>query len=515
MKGKHSAVSYTSSATASRFHQSQARIKLLVGPVGSGSSTACIFDFIMRAVRQRPDPSGVRRHTVLVARNSYPKLKTTVAKTIINWLPEASGFELSGQAPITGTFEQDLPDGTRVKLDIILMAFQDASKIEEDLRSFEYSSLWINEAKENHPWLLKYGQQRLGRAPAKVPDPDDPDPNGPNPYPPLFNGCDEPTIILDTNMYDDDEWLYDFFHVKHIDNPNIVKFEQPGALLECDPEDEGARYFEYLDTYLKENPQAENIRWLPGEYDYYWNILETSPETVWCDVLNRVGSTQSGKPVFSSYYYNDRVQYKPYYIEPNPSYPLLIGVDWGVRYSAYVFCQFYNGGLKILEELVIKDLGLVQQMDDFVIPLVNTKYSNISSRIAIADPAGKARDPIDGIPQYTLLTTRWGMPCKLAITNSPSARIDAMKNLLRREGGVEISSNIVMVRKGFSGKYKFKEVRGSVGATEMRYRDEPDKNEFSHPMDALCYVALEVTSDLTITDLENLYSEDNSPLVLI
>lgn len=513
--GKQQVVSYAASPTASRFHQSEARIKLLVGPVGSGSSTACIFDFILRAIRQTPDPDGVRRHTVLIARNSYPKLKTTVKKTLEHWIPDAVGFELSGQAPITGCIERPLGDGTSMKLDIILMAFQDASKIEEDLRSFEYSSLWINEAKENHPWLLKYGQQRLGRAPAKISDPSDPDPNGPNPYPPLFNGCDEPTILLDTNMYDDDEWLYDFFHIKHADNPNIVKFEQPPALMECEVDDPEGRYFAYLDTYLKENPDAENIRWLPAEYNYYWNILETSPETVWTDVLNRVGSTQSGKPVFSSYYYNDRVHYKPYFIKPNPSYPLLIGVDWGVRYSSYVFCQYYNGGLKILEELVIKDLGLVQQMDDFVVPILNTKYIECTNRISIADPAGRARDPIDGIPQFTLLTSRWGLPCRLAISNSPSARIDAMKNLLRREGGLEMSSNITVIRKGFQGKYKFKEKRGLVGATEMQYRDEPDKNEYSHPMDAVCYVALDVTSDATVDLMSNDYAQDDSPLVLV
>jgi len=325
---KKQVVTYNASPTASEFHRSKARIKMLVGPVGSGSSSACLFDCMMRCVEQTPDPDGVRRRTVLICRNSYPKLRTTVKRTMEHWIPDGTGFELTGQAPIMGSLERPLGDGTSMKLEFILMAFDEPSKIEDDLRSFEFSDLWINEAKENHPWILKYGQQRLGRAPAKIAHPDD---TLENPLPPIFNGCDNPTIILDTNMYDDDSWLYKFFHEDHANSEGIKRFEQPPALLETGPEDPESTYFGYLDIYLKNNPAAENIKWLPNGYDYYWNILETAPETVHTDVLNKLGSIQSGNPVFSSYYYNDRLHWKPTPYAGNPNYPLLIGVDCQTR----------------------------------------------------------------------------------------------------------------------------------------------------------------------------------------
>lgn len=490
-QSKRRVVTYNASPTASQFHTSKAGIKLMVGPVGSGSSSACLFDCMMRCVAQTPDPEGVRRRTVLVCRNSYPKLRTTVKRTMEHWIPDTTGFELTGQAPIMGKVERPLGDGTTMCLEFILMAFDEPDKIEDDLRSFEFSDLWINEAKENHPWILKYGQQRLGRAPAKIAHPDD---TPQNPMPPIFNGCDNPTIILDTNMYDSDGWLYKFFHEDHANSERIKKFEQPPALIECSSDDPDGRYFEAKDIFIKENPEAENIKWLPGGYEYYWNIVETAPETVWTDVLNRVGSVQSGLPVFNSYYYNDRLHWKPTPMAPDPNYPLIIGVDWGTRFAAFVFCQFIDSCLHVFEELVTQDKALISQMDDDVIPLLNTVFPNIRDRVIVADPAGKIRDPLEGIPIKTQLEMRWGIKVREPNSNSPTVRIDAQKELLRREGGFQMHHKIATIRKGFQGKYQLKRQAKADSVGNVTFSNQPDKNFYSHPMDALCYVALDVTA---------------------
>jgi hypothetical protein len=49
------------------------------------------------------------------------------------------------------------------------------------------------------------------------------------------------------------------------------------------------------------------------------------------------------------------------------------------------------------------------------------------------------------------------------------------------------------LRKGFRGRYQHKRIK-IVGSAE-RYHDAPDKNEFSHPHDALQYVATKVFGD--------------------
>ena len=50
-----------------------------------------------------------------------------------------------------------------------------------------------------------------------------------------------------------------------------------------------------------------------------------------------------------------------------------------------------------------------------------------------------------------------------------------------------------MLRKGLLGRYQYRRVKIS-GAAE-RYHDEPEKNEYSHPHDALQYVATRTFGD--------------------
>ncbi len=79
-----------------------------------------------------------------------------------------------------------------------------------------------------------------------------------------------------------------------------------------------------------------------------------------------------------------------------------------------------------------------------------------------------------------------------AITNDPRARQEAVKKYLTKmvmdgQPGLVVDPKASLIRKGFMGNYHFKRVQ--VGNDE-RYRDVPDKNEYSHPHDALQYVAL-------------------------
>jgi hypothetical protein len=66
-----------------------------------------------------------------------------------------------------------------------------------------------------------------------------------------------------------------------------------------------------------------------------------------------------------------------------------------------------------------------------------------------------------------------------------------------------------MLRKGFMGRYQYRRVKIS-GASE-RYHDEPDKNEFSHPHDALQYVATRVFGD-AVRGREESMRDFNTPL---
>ena len=45
---------YQAEPTASRFHNSNAPVRLIKGPEGSGKSSACVIEILLRAMKQRP-----------------------------------------------------------------------------------------------------------------------------------------------------------------------------------------------------------------------------------------------------------------------------------------------------------------------------------------------------------------------------------------------------------------------------------------------------------------------------
>ena len=460
----------------------------------------------MRAMTQTPSPDGVRRRRVIVARATYPQLKTTVVPTLKNWLPKASGFEVTGQSPIVGSLEVDLGDGTRVELEFMLVAFDDAQKTEQMFASFEYSDLWLNEANTLSYDVLKYGQLRLGRYPPKIPDPDNPDQL-------LFDGCDKPTIILDSNGYADDSWVFDFFDTVHRDNPNIVMFHQPPALMRAEANEEGARYVEALDIWLKENPEAENIRFLPGGFEYYWNVVETSPDRILADILVEVTVSRHGKPVYTAEQYRDAEHYSSNRIDPQVGHQLLIGYDPGVRYSGWVFAQYIDAQLRVLDEFLIEDKAMAAQMEEFVVPLLNTRYLNIQDRVILMDPAGRARDSVEGVPLYVHLQNKYNIPVQLINDNKPSSRIAAVVTLLRRHKGLVLSNTCGGLRKGFLGGYHYAPKR--VAGPNKVYREEPDKNQYSHIHDAVQYIAMHLTSTPELPASNNTVYDDRSPIVTV
>ena len=79
---------YEPSPTGKMFHRSNAFVRGLMGPVGSGKSVCCVMELLRRAMEQEADESGVRRTRWAIIRNTYPELKATTIKTFQAWIPE-------------------------------------------------------------------------------------------------------------------------------------------------------------------------------------------------------------------------------------------------------------------------------------------------------------------------------------------------------------------------------------------------------------------------------------------
>ena len=85
MQKKPLQISYKAAPTLGKSHQCQAFIRGVMGPVGSGKSTACCWEMFRRLQAQEPGPDGIRRSRWAVVRNTYRELTDTTLNTWRDW----------------------------------------------------------------------------------------------------------------------------------------------------------------------------------------------------------------------------------------------------------------------------------------------------------------------------------------------------------------------------------------------------------------------------------------------
>lgn len=217
---------------ASKFLKSNARRRVILGPFGSGKSVACCVEIFRRAREQAPSPDGIRRTRWAVVRNTYPDLKNTTVKTWLAWWGDQFG-QFVNVAPFEHRIKYKLDDGTTVDCEVLFLALDQEADAKKFL-SLELTGIYFNEVRELKRSVIEAGDGRLGRYPAMKD-------GGPSWY----------GMIADTNMPDEDHWLYGLADNKA---EGWEFFHQPGGVIK-------------MDGKWIQNPQAENINNLtPGYY---------------------------------------------------------------------------------------------------------------------------------------------------------------------------------------------------------------------------------------------------------
>ena len=449
---------YNAEKTPAMFHASDAFVRGLMGPVGSGKSVACCMEILSRAIRQRPNPSNIRKSRWAVVRNTYGELKTTTIKTWQAWVPN-SVCPIVYDSPIRGAMTQKLDDGTTMQLEILFIALDRPDQVKK-LLSLELTGGWINECREVSKAILDGLTSRVGR----YPDIND-------------GGASWNGVIMDTNPMDEDHWYY---RLAEEETPiNWEFFRQPPAL------------FQTQNGY-RGNPSAENISNLSKGYDYYLDMIAgKNREWIKVYVEGKYGSVLDGKVVYPEY--NDDL-HSVEDIYQLQNLPIVIGFDFGLT-PACVFVQFTpRGGINVLDELVSTEMGIKQFMRDVVMPHINMHYKPFfddGSIYVVGDPAGAQRSQADS--EITCIETinSFGFKADTAPSNSFLRRRETVASfLIRLSDGIplfKLSRKCRQLRKGFLGGYKF--IRMPVAGDE-RFKEYPDKNQYSHVHDALQYAAM-------------------------
>ncbi len=447
-----SSVDYTPSGpVCAAFVEDSSPVSLIEGPVGSGKTVGTLMKGFIKSVQQKAH-LGVRYSRGMFIRNTYPELKSTVIKSFQDWFPESIA-PIKWDAPITATMKFPLADGTKLDLEIFFLSFDRPDDIGK-LKSLEITWAGLSEANELSKTALDMSSQRVGRyPPARL--------GGPSWY----------GVFGDTNMPDDDHFLYRLFEKEKPEGYKL--FRQPGGLIEV-----GGKYLP--------NPEAENIANLPGGHEYYLRqVPGKTREWIKVFLLAQYGTVSDGKPIYPEW--NDEIHAKQ--CSAIPGIPLLLGFDYGLT-PACAVCQVTpRGTLNVIAEIFAKDMGIRQFARDVVRPFLALNYHGYSFQ-ACGDPAGMARSDTDEKTCFMELAEE-GIACVPASTNSFVGRREAVAKYLTKlidgRPGLVVDPSCDMIRRGFNGRYQYKRLQ-VVG--EERFRDIPDKNDFSHLHDALQYAAL-------------------------
>ena len=150
-------------ATLRRFFRSEAFVRGLIGPLGSGKTTACIVELFRRATQQAPDSEGVRRTRWAAIRSTFPELRTTTIPSWRGWFGDSFGA-FNWTPPFSHRLLFPLGDGTRVDAEVLFIAL-DGPDAADKIKGLELTGGWINEAREVPKLVLDTLLGRVGRYP--------------------------------------------------------------------------------------------------------------------------------------------------------------------------------------------------------------------------------------------------------------------------------------------------------------------------------------------------------------
>ncbi len=471
-------VVYNPSKTAILYHNdNESRFKLMFGHVGSGKSVANCIEVMRQFLRLPLCTDKVRRGKWVVVRNTYSQLKMTTVATWLQWFPERQFGKFYKDSPFLHQLRFTDEQGIQNELDVYFMSLNSQDD-EDKLLSLEVTGFFVNEISEL-PWRIV--EAMMTRLTCRYPSkkmlglPED--------YQDLpYHQC----VIADTNPPPMRHWV----KVRLEDAPD---YERVGLKLYKQPP---AMIYDIAKAKYVCNPERENRIGI-SDAAMEAMVVTLDEETFKVKVLGEYAAVFDGKPVHPAY--KQSIHYCKHVITPVPNEPLYLGWDFGLT-PAVVIMQYINSQVRVLDECYTFSMDLEQFLINLFLPKYYTKYAhwfNNSLYVSTGDPAGATPGQATGIHCLKILRHH-GIETRAARTNKPLVRQSALNYHLNRmnmgEPGFIVSNNCVFINEGIAGGYRYDEIK-SFEDGEIRYRDVPYKNEYSHTVEACHYGLMPLYSE--------------------
>lgn len=436
-------INYTPTYTVKKFMESDAQMRVLMGPVGSGKSVGCSFEVVRRASQQAVDSTGKRRTRCAVVRETARQLQDTTIKTFLDWFPPGPCGRFMRT---TKTYFFSVGD---VECEIMFRALDDADDV-ANLNSLELTFAWFNECRDIHPDIIDAMSKRVGRFPSK------------KDVGPTWHG-----MWGDTNPPTMETWWY--YQMEHLNPDDGVSYNDNGWDVFKQPSGRG--------------PYAENVENLP---EGYYDTQGRSEEYIRVFIDGEYGLSSAGKPVYKYFRPDYHMAHAPLRVIENGLRPVVVGMDLGLTPAAVIGQLDARGRALILDEAVSFDMGIQRFIRTVLKPLLAERYSGCPVLI-VTDPAGTQRAQTDERSAVDIIKAE-GFKVIPASTNKITARISAVDDYLMRQVDGDpaflVNPTCTALKSAMMGGYRFKKNDDST----------IEKNKHSHVAEALQYLMLHIAN---------------------
>lgn len=435
-------INYTPPPTGEMFMQSDAKMRVLMGPVGSGKSVTCSFEIIRRASLQEPNAQGIRKTRAAIVRETARQLQDTTIKTFLDWFPPGP----CGQyMRTTKTYFFKVGD---IECEIMFRALDDADDV-ANLNSLELTFAWFNECRDIHPDIVDAMSKRIGRYPSAK--------DGGPTWHGMWGDTNPPTM---------DTWWY--YQMEHLDIKDGVSKNDNG--------------WDVFKQPSGRSPYAENIENLPEDY---YDTQGRSEEYIRVYIDGEYGLSSAGMPIYKYFrpdYHMSKATLRPISGE---SRPIVIGMDLGLTPAAVIGQQDPRGRVLIFDEAVSFDMGVQRFIRTVLKPLIYERFAGASVLIVV-DPSGVQRAQTDERSAVDIIRAE-GLRVMPAKTNNVSARINAVDDYLMRQVDGDpaflLDPRCTQLKAAMMGGYRYHQKNGTI-----------EKNKHSHVAEALQYLMLHISA---------------------
>jgi hypothetical protein len=479
---------------AQAFLNDETMTSVIMGPLGGGKTTTCVFKRIIAATRapialHPEDGRPTRMCRWIVLRDTFRSAEKTVLESWKQWFPKTypgSKSQGGNDRPFVHTLRFLGHDGIRVEA-ITEFAGLGEDNIETLMKGREYSGAWLNELDTHAVGALDDMEQRVGRYPKAdiilSPRQLEDLAKTMGSKSPLISNSRQRTVIGDMNAPTVDNWTYDTLVANR--GPGRAFHQQPSGLSE----------------------DAENrFNLEPG---YYERIVENQEDRfVHRMVHNKFGYSQAGKPVHPSFDHARHVA-KSELVLRSGKVHMGVDISTGGLSPAAMFAQPWSPGrIAMLAELYMgHGVGAARFAEGLKVVL-NERFGNLAHRDLVfnPDPASQHGADREGgeLAACDIISQALGVPVMIPGngSNELSLRLGAvdaeLRGYLEADTWLLISPACPLYIQGIAGRYRFRK-RPQTGGSE--YEDMPEKlHPWSDLQDGGQYAIIGIRGHRSIMD---------------